>query len=39
VKCVTKLVGKSVKNKGLENAAATKGTTKMDLKETGWDAD
>ena len=33
MKCVTKLVGKSVKNKRLEDAAATEGTNKMDLKE------
>jgi len=39
VKCVTKSVGKSAKNKRLEGVAATEGSTKMNLKETSWDAD
>lgn len=39
MECVTKSVGKSAKNKCLEGVAATEGSSKMDLKETGWDAD
>jgi len=38
VKCVTKSVGKSVENKPLEGVAATERSTKMNLKETAWDA-
>lgn len=39
MKCVTKSVRKSVKNKRLEDVPATEGSTKMDLKETGWGAE